>query len=120
MENGFTTDLLKTINESEDAQSYDVEVNISGWDRVNRTVNEIRRRVSEASTEEQFQSIGLLCRDVIISLAQEIYDNENILQLMEQIQVIRMRNECLRHISKLDLEVHQKRLFEDMPNQLWH
>ena len=46
----------------------------TGWVRVDRGLGEIRIRLAEASTEEQHQSIGLLCREVLISLAQTVYD----------------------------------------------
>jgi hypothetical protein len=47
----------------------------SGWVRVDRGLDEIRRRLEEASTEEQFQTVGLLCREALISLAQTVYDS---------------------------------------------
>jgi len=46
----------------------------TGWARVDRTLSEIRARLASASVEEQFQAVGLLCRDAIISLAQTVYD----------------------------------------------
>jgi hypothetical protein len=46
----------------------------SGWQRVDRSTNEARERLKQASTEEQFQAIGLLCREALISLAQMLYD----------------------------------------------
>lgn len=46
----------------------------TGWPKVDRTIGEIRRRLAEAKTEEQFQAVGLLCREVIITLAQTVYD----------------------------------------------
>ncbi|WP_421794146.1 hypothetical protein [Hydrocarboniphaga effusa] len=46
----------------------------TGWPRVDRTITEIRRRLGEASTEEQFQAVGLLCREALISLAQAVHD----------------------------------------------
>ncbi len=46
----------------------------TGWQRVDRTVGEIRDQLAAATNEEQFQAVGLLCRDVIISLAQSVYD----------------------------------------------
>ena len=46
----------------------------TGWDRVDRGVYEIRRRLEQAENEEQFQSVGLLCREVLISLAQVVFD----------------------------------------------
>jgi len=46
----------------------------TGWSRVDRTVGEIRQRLADANAEEQYQAIGLLCREVLISLAQAVYN----------------------------------------------
>jgi hypothetical protein len=46
----------------------------TGWPRVDRGIYEIRRRLEQAENEEQFQAVGLLCREVLISLAQVVYD----------------------------------------------
>lgn len=48
----------------------------TGWPRVDRGIYEIRRRLEQAEVEEQFQAVGLLCREVLISLAQVVYDPE--------------------------------------------
>lgn len=45
----------------------------TGWARVDRTVGEVRDRLASATTEEQFQAVGLLCREALISVAQEVY-----------------------------------------------
>ncbi|MDP1773457.1 MAG: hypothetical protein Q8L15_14365 [Methylobacter sp.] len=45
----------------------------TGWERVDRSINEIKNRIKGANTEEQFQSIGLLGRETLISLAQVVY-----------------------------------------------
>jgi hypothetical protein len=45
----------------------------TGWGRVDRTVGELRDRLASASNEEQFQAVGLLCREALISVAQEVY-----------------------------------------------
>ena len=42
--------------------------------RVDRGLGEVRERLSLAATEEQFQAVGLLCREVLISLGQTVYD----------------------------------------------
>jgi hypothetical protein len=47
---------------------------VTGWPKVDRTVGELRRRLAEAETEEQFQAVGLLCREAMISLAQAVHD----------------------------------------------
>jgi hypothetical protein len=46
----------------------------TGWAKVDRTLTEIRQRLGAASTEEQFQAVGLLCREALISLAQTVFD----------------------------------------------
>jgi AbiJ N-terminal domain 3 len=46
----------------------------TGWARVDRQMDEIRLRVRQGRTEEQFQAVGHLCREVLISLAQAVYD----------------------------------------------
>ena len=46
----------------------------TGWPRVDRTLGDARARLESASTEEQFQTVGLLCREALISLAQTVFD----------------------------------------------
>lgn len=48
----------------------------TGWPRVDRTIGEIRKQLALANNEEQYQAIGLLCREALISLAQAVYDPE--------------------------------------------
>ena len=46
----------------------------TGWQRVDRCVGELRDRLAAATTEEQFQGVGLLGREALISVGQAIYD----------------------------------------------
>ena len=46
----------------------------TGWPKVDRQCLEMRSRLDAAATEEQFQAVGLLCREVLISAAQEVHD----------------------------------------------
>ena len=55
-------------------EGVDVMKQASEWQRVDRSINEARKKLEEASTEEQFQAIGVFCREVLISLAQAVYD----------------------------------------------
>lgn len=48
----------------------------TGWSRVDRSMGEIKLRLVQSSSEEQFQVIGLLARETLISLAQAVYDQE--------------------------------------------
>lgn len=45
----------------------------TGWERVDRAVGEVRDRLASAITEEQFQAVGLLCREALISVGQAVY-----------------------------------------------
>jgi hypothetical protein len=69
-------DVIEQIEKSSDTVPIDQPYKITGWERVDRGVSEIRKRMSEAETEEQFQTIGLLSRETIISLAQEVHNSE--------------------------------------------
>jgi hypothetical protein len=40
----------------------------TGWQKVDRQLQEMRLRLSSADTEEQCQSVGLLCREILISV----------------------------------------------------
>jgi len=46
----------------------------TGWARVDRGIDAIRGRLESVRTEEEFQTVGLLCRETLISLAQAIHN----------------------------------------------
>lgn len=48
----------------------------TGWARVDRALGKARDQLAEAREAEDFQAIGLFCREVLISLAQEVHDPE--------------------------------------------
>lgn len=48
----------------------------TGWARVDRGIDGVRRRLETAANEEEFQTVGLLCRETLISLAQAVFDPE--------------------------------------------
>jgi hypothetical protein len=68
--------LLKTLQETEQPELLNISVNLNGWERIDRSVKEIKMRLIQAENEEQFQTVGLLCRETIISLAQAIFIEE--------------------------------------------
>ena len=65
----------------EESQNLQIEVEPTGWPRVDRGVEKIIQALSNASNEEDFQTVGLLCRETIISLAQAVYDASRYLPL---------------------------------------
>jgi hypothetical protein len=54
----------------------ELEIELIGWERIERSVGEIKLRLVCAENEEQFQAIGLICRETIISLCQQVYNAE--------------------------------------------
>ena len=46
----------------------------TGWQKVDRQLQEMKLRLVSAQTEEQCQGVGLLCREILISVALEVYD----------------------------------------------
>lgn len=46
----------------------------TGWERVNRSLAKARLQLNTAAVEEERQAIGLVCREVLISLGQAVYD----------------------------------------------
>jgi hypothetical protein len=66
--------LIKRLGESSKTRGAELFKEPTGWARVDRSVGEMRKRLEEAATEEQYQAVGLLCRETLISLAQLVFD----------------------------------------------
>jgi len=65
--------LIKKLEDSDAKETLLVTVDLNDWERIQRSVNEIKLRIPNALAEEHFQVIGLLCRETIISLAQAVF-----------------------------------------------
>jgi hypothetical protein len=46
----------------------------TGWERVDRTLEKAHTRLAQARHEEDHQTVGLLCREITISVGQVVYD----------------------------------------------
>jgi hypothetical protein len=57
-------------------KGFSTPVEATGWERVDRTVTALRQQLAVAETEEQFQTVGLLCRETLISLAQAAFSSD--------------------------------------------
>lgn len=68
--------LLQSLSETQEPEAINVTVDLTGWERIERSVQEIKTRQTEATKEEHFQVIGLLCRETIITLAQSVFDKD--------------------------------------------
>lgn len=48
----------------------------TGWERVDRALEEMKSRLDAADNEEKFQAIGMIGRETIITVAQQVFDSE--------------------------------------------
>ncbi|MBR3578995.1 MAG: hypothetical protein IKN98_09455 [Bacteroidales bacterium] len=64
---------LAYFEENENINDIETFVQLDDWERIKRTIIKIKRESNNAKDEEDFQTVGLLCREVIISLAQAVY-----------------------------------------------
>lgn len=46
----------------------------TGWPKVDRQLQEVRMRLDTADSEEECQAVGLLCREVLISVGQAVFN----------------------------------------------
>lgn len=74
--NDLHTPLLNSIHEADEHNHMAVLVDLKGWEKVKESVELIKNSMLSASLPEQFQMVGLLCRETIISLAQSVYIEE--------------------------------------------
>lgn len=119
--------LIQILEENEQAELIDVTVDLTNWERIERSINEIHLRQNEAKTEEQYQVVGLLSRETIITLAQAVYnkdkhsisnekeisktDARRMLEAYITIELSGSTNETLRRYAKATL---------DLANELTH
>ena len=70
------TNIIQLLQETEQPDVLSISVDLNGWERIDRSLKEIKVRLKQAANEEQYQTVGLLCRETIMSLAQAIYDKD--------------------------------------------
>ena len=68
------SNLLSKLDEIEAGLAIDETREFTGWERVDRGLDKIRLQLASSHDEEDYQQVGLLGREVIISLAQSVYD----------------------------------------------
>ena len=71
---GLFEPLREHLLEGPSSQGTEMFSEPTGWSLVDRQLGEARKVLESASTEEQFQSVGLHCRETLISLAQTVFD----------------------------------------------
>jgi len=48
----------------------------TGWAAIDRDLGEMRKLLEQAQSPQQFQAVGLFCRELLLSLAQTVYERE--------------------------------------------
>lgn len=66
--------LMSQLRGIESGAPASVQRGPTGWERVDRGLDKMRLRLAIAQHEEDYQDVGLLAREVLISLAQAVYD----------------------------------------------
>jgi hypothetical protein len=125
--NEIYNSLIQMLEETDEPDLINVTVDLTDWERIERSINEIRMRQNEAKTEEQFQVVGLLGRETIITLAQAVFnknkhlvldgkeisktDAKKMLEAYIAVELAGSSNEILRKYAKVTL---------DLANELTH
>lgn len=65
---------ISELMEAKKPEIVKIAVDLDEWSKIKRTINEIELLSQRLNKEENCQSLGLLCREVIISLAQVVFD----------------------------------------------
>ena len=66
--------LIGRLSEGPDVHGARVFEEPTGWAVIDRDLGQMRRLLEQAESQLQFQSVGLFCRELLISLAQTVYD----------------------------------------------
>ena len=78
--NSAVAELKKRLFERHSAFSvspvFDQHSEPTGWVRVDRSIEEMKARYKAANTEEKYQAIGMLGRETLISIAQQVFIKE--------------------------------------------
>lgn len=118
-----TIDIIEKSQTSELKQDYIP----TGWERVDRTVYEMKRELANAINEEQFQVIGMLGREALITIAQQVFDR-NIHKTDDGVNpsdtdAKRMLDAFLAHSLSGNTNERQRKFAKasvDLANQLTH
>jgi hypothetical protein len=99
----------------------------TGWARLDRCVTRIREQLEQATNEEEFQLVGTLCREALISLAQAVFDANrhpsadgveisptDFKRMMEAYFTTELGGESMKHARQ-----HARAAF-DLANELQH
>lgn len=67
--------LIETIKKSDENLSLN-DHELTGWERVDRSIYEMKKVLMNGKNEENFQMVGMLGRETLITIAQQVYNDE--------------------------------------------
>jgi hypothetical protein len=68
------SNLYKKYSKFATSSLYMEDYQPTGWERVDRSIDEMKSRLEVAETEEQFQAIGMIGRETLITIAQQVFN----------------------------------------------
>lgn len=68
------SNLFKRYSKFATSNLYMEEYQPTGWERVDRSIDEMKSRLEVAETEEHFQAIGMIGRETLITIAQQVFE----------------------------------------------
>ena len=115
----YIADLYTPLTEAVMAHGKGKKMSVAeptGWSRVDRCLDKIREALERAKNEEDFQAVGLYCRETLISAASEVFvpllhcgkedaipsstDSIGMLELFIACELQGSSNEVLRNYAK--------------------
>ena len=73
---GLVAPLKQRLNDNDSWAATVAFEGPTGWTLVDRQMQSVRNKLNSAATEEDFQAVGLVCRETLISVAQAVFDAE--------------------------------------------
>ncbi len=124
--NELYTPLINLIENSEETEGRLLEYNLTGWEKIDRAVLIMREAKDKAEIETQHQSVGMHGRDILLTLAQTVYDKNKHIhpdgQLIGPEQSKRMLEAYVYSFSKIlsDEETKFAKAAIDLTNKVTH
>lgn len=74
--NNLYESIINTIDNSSEKRYYLTEYIPTGWEKVDKCISKMKSNLIKSTIKEDFQSIGHYGREVLITIAQNVFDKE--------------------------------------------
>jgi effector-binding domain-containing protein len=69
--NGLYSSLFNILSDEDDTKIVTIKIDLTGWEKIDHSIIEINNREKQAKSEDQYQAVGMLCRELITHLTQK-------------------------------------------------